>query len=386
MRGPNGLALAQPIQLGTAMTKNSAASEDGNDMQAMPARTSSSPRYTFPAPTTWTHFDGPLHALLEVQEGRCAVCFVKAKWNLDDPEDDDVVVFCSLRQWVEEGLLLGLACALCLRRYKTQGRAPVGPAVDGLPAFLADPPGLRCPATAGNGQQARPRPFNARLAPTEEPTSAWRGSNTVSHALFLWQRGRCAICSTGLSVATRPRYVHIDHDPGTDLIRGLLCHRCNVCLGQNWPLEWWEHHAPVVRAYLEFPPAKIFPATRGLTMSERHRSAVLEWSADREEILLDGMPKGIATLRESQAATPRWYAIQYAADAPPGLPPAVEASVRLSYSDAEGEWLAFLMDPPASATDRQRRCILRVNAAHVLVVSEHASLQEALAAAFPSAA
>ena len=347
------------------------------------ACTPPSPRYTFPVPTTWTHYDGPLHALLEAQGGRCAVCFVKAKWSVEDPQDDEVV-FCSLRQWVDEDLLLGLACALCLRQYKTLHKAPVGPAVDGLPAFLADPPGLRCPATAGNGQQARPRPFNARLAPTEEPTSAWRGSNTLSHSLFLWQRGRCAICSTGLSVTTRPRYVHVDHDPATDLIRGLLCQRCNICLGQNWPLEWWEHHAPAVRAYLKFPPAQIFPATRGKTMSERHRPAVLEWSTDREEILLDGMPKGIATPPVPQPATPRWYAIQYNVTAPPGLPPAVEASVRLSYSDAEGEWLAFLMDAPAN--DRQLRCILRVNAAHTLVVSEHASLQEALAAAFPNAA
>ena len=121
-------------------------------------------------------------------------------------------------------------------------------------------------------------------------------------------------------------------------------------------------------------------------MAERHRPARVAFSTDRKELLFDGMPNGIATPPTPQPETPRWYAIQYAEDAPLGLPPALEASVLVSYSDTGGEWLAFLMDAPASAADRQRRCILRVNAAHILVVTEHTSLQDALAAAFPDAA
>lgn len=339
------------------------------------------PRHHVPAPTTWPHYDGPLHGLLEFQGGQCAVCSVNANWG-DEEDDEGSVSVCSLRQWVEGDLLLGLACARCLRRYKTLNRTPEGSAVVGLPLFLADPPGQRCPATAGLGQQSRPRRFNSLLAPTQVPTpETWTYSNTVIHSLFLWQRGRCAICSTGLSVQTRPRYVHVDHDDASGLIRGLLCHRCNICLGQKWELTFWEHHAPTVQAYLAHPPAQICPATRGLTMAQRKKAATLTWSADRHEILLDGMPKGIATPKPPVDQTTRWFAIRYDKRAPLGLPPAVEASLLIAYLDDQEAWLAFLMEPPASATHQQRNCILRMRKTDVVAVSEHGSLQDALTAA-----
>lgn len=341
------------------------------------------PRYSFEAPAGWAHYDGPLHGLLEEQKGRCAVCSEEVRWSSEGGNTDRVVA-CSLRQWVEDSLLLGLVCARCLRRYKTMRVAPDGKAVRGLPRFLADPPAQRCAATAGLGLQSRPRRFNSLLAPTEVPEpKSWSYTNTVVHSLFLWQRGRCAICSTGLPVATRSRFVHVDHDEDSGLIRGLLCHRCNTCLGQDWQHAWWEHHAPTVEAYEEFPPAQICPATRGLTMKDRRRPAALSWSADRNEILLDGLPKGIASPPATAPTPAKWFALRYASEAPVGLPLAMEASLLLLHSDnGEDAWFSFFMDPPAAAALQQPRCILKIRQSDVLAITEHTTMQDALAAAF----
>ncbi|RYC05633.1 endonuclease domain-containing protein [Nocardioides zhouii] len=354
----------------------------GGDMSN--AQQSPPPRYSFQVPEGWPHYDGPLHGLLGEQKGKCAICSERVRWSSEGPGTDRVVA-CSFRQWVDDDLLLGLVCARCSRRYRTLRATADGKAVRGLPRFLADPPGQRCAATAGLGRQSRPRRFNSLLAPTEVPSpESWSYSNTVMHSLFLWQRGRCAICSTGLPVVTRARFVHVDHDDDTGLIRGLLCHRCNTCLGQDWQHGWWEHHAPTVAAYEEFPPAQICPATRGLTMRERKRPAALSWSADRNEILLDGMPKGIAS--DSKPAPPpsKWFALQYKEVAPPGLPPALEASLLMLTSDDGGDWFAFYMDPPLNAALRQPQCVLKVKQTDVRSVTEHATLQDALAAAFRS--
>ncbi len=351
------------------------------DADNVPA--SPSPRYSLLVPTSWPHYDGPLHGLLEFQNGMCAVCCVTARWNKGDEDAAEKFAACSLRQWVDGGLLLGLVCARCARRYKTLGKSADAATQARLTAFLADPPGQRCPTTAGLGHQSRPRRFNSRLAPTEIPSpQSWSYTNTVVHSLFLWQRARCAICSTGLSVATRPRFVHVDHDDLSGLIRGLLCHRCNTCLGQGWQYTWWEHHAPTVEAYLEFPPAQTCPATRGLTMTDRRRAAELSWSADRCEILLDGLPRGIADKTASpQNPVKRWHALRYASSAAAGLPPAVQASMVVTYSDESEDWLAFLMEPPAAASRQQYACILRVRASDVASTTDHSTLQAALAAA-----
>jgi hypothetical protein len=45
------------------------------------------------------------------------------------------------------------------------------------------------------------------------------------------QGGRCAICMTSKPGGKGNR-LHIDHDHETGIVRGLLCTKCNVALGQ----------------------------------------------------------------------------------------------------------------------------------------------------------
>lgn len=47
--------------------------------------------------------------------------------------------------------------------------------------------------------------------------------------LFEIQQGRCAICKKHRSELNQDFVV--DHSHNTNLVRGLLCHRCNICLG-----------------------------------------------------------------------------------------------------------------------------------------------------------
>lgn len=71
--------------------------------------------------------------------------------------------------------------------------------------------------------------------------------------LLLEQGGGCAICGTH-SVGKRWKNgrFHIDHDPTTGKVRGLLCSNCNLGLGQ------YRHTPKLLRKaarYLEKPPA-----------------------------------------------------------------------------------------------------------------------------------
>lgn len=239
-------------------------------------------------PSYWAHRRGPVHHLLVFQDYRCAVCETGFTWDTGSG--------LVPRQWVRDGLLQALVCYGCSRRYT--GQSPKAPAneviASNLDKIAARPPAQQCPATRGLGRQSAPRPFKARLARPETPTPAWSYHATITHALVLWQRGRCAICSTGLQVTSRPLSVHLDHDPDTGLIRGLLCHRCNVALGkQDLQPSWWAHNEPFMRHYLQHPPAQVLPATRGKTYGQGHQPAEITITGDGTELLYGGLPRSI---------------------------------------------------------------------------------------------
>jgi hypothetical protein len=50
-------------------------------------------------------------------------------------------------------------------------------------------------------------------------------------AQYKWQKGRCAICENEVRVSGT-KIFHLDHDHGTDKVRGLLCFSCNRLMGR----------------------------------------------------------------------------------------------------------------------------------------------------------
>jgi hypothetical protein len=59
-------------------------------------------------------------------------------------------------------------------------------------------------------------------------------SSTQYESLLAAQEGRCAICRVEFLMSHERGYgsAVVDHDHRTERIRGLLCHRCNIGLGQ----------------------------------------------------------------------------------------------------------------------------------------------------------
>jgi len=49
--------------------------------------------------------------------------------------------------------------------------------------------------------------------------------------LLTLQGGKCAICRRGDSNHRTGRAFSVDHDHATDVVRGLLCHTCNLAVG-----------------------------------------------------------------------------------------------------------------------------------------------------------
>lgn len=85
------------------------------------------------------------------------------------------------------------------------------------------------------------------------------------------QGDRCAICkSTDKGRSSRFRTWNIDHCHETDLIRGLLCHNCNIKLGHY---EWFMKHVGKEKmdAYLSSRKYARFKVTK---KNRLHKSAL----------------------------------------------------------------------------------------------------------------
>lgn len=120
---------------------------------------------------------------------------------------------------------------------RLQAQPPItGPAFAGLAKFTAEATGR----------------LEVRLA--EIRTGAELSAEEMYGALLIMQDDRCGGCGIEDSEVNpgdlrRGRPLRLDHDHETGLIRGLLCHNCNVQEGQARP------HAGTV-AYLADPPAQ----------------------------------------------------------------------------------------------------------------------------------
>ena len=234
----------------------------------------------------WRHAYGPLHDLLTVQGGVCAMCGVAADWVARR----DGTTRCNLSQVSDPttGLLLALVCRACVQELDRSRTGHSARAWAGA-SLLADAPARRCASTATsrpltNGR----RPCQDPWTGTEQAPPAWQYYSSVIHCLYLFQEGRCAICRCALTVASDPASVHVDHDPAStdQAVRGVLCRRCNNCEGQPYDVaEWWGPLAAVLYAYRSTPPASQCPDTSGLRMRGRFGRAGITRSPDGTVLL-----------------------------------------------------------------------------------------------------
>lgn len=56
-------------------------------------------------------------------------------------------------------------------------------------------------------------------------------------ALLEKQNGVCAICKQESDATGKNSKLHVDHDHSTEMVRGLVCYRCNIAMGflsEDW--------------------------------------------------------------------------------------------------------------------------------------------------------
>jgi hypothetical protein len=115
-------------------------------------------------------------------------------------------------------------------------------------------------------KQRRPSKFCSRACAEANRKASGRARNghlqrkygitqEVYDTLLTKQGGGCAICGKTAAEQTRYRnYLHVDHDHETGLLRGLLCDRHNLLLGQFGDNA--DDLAAALR-YLKKPPTSI---------------------------------------------------------------------------------------------------------------------------------
>lgn len=89
--------------------------------------------------------------------------------------------------------------------------------------------------TSLKGKATRNRAQAGRRAKNPQPMRDWRlkkyGLSQADYdRLLARQSGVCAICFRDPATGQHKK-LRVDHDHQTKLVRGLLCHHCNVALG-----------------------------------------------------------------------------------------------------------------------------------------------------------
>jgi len=65
--------------------------------------------------------------------------------------------------------------------------------------------------------------------PWLERAGKLKTTEAVLEAMYLAQEARCATCRS--PVEKSGRLTHIDHHHATGVVRGILCHNCNILIG-----------------------------------------------------------------------------------------------------------------------------------------------------------
>lgn len=54
---------------------------------------------------------------------------------------------------------------------------------------------------------------------------------SIYEHILMMQDGHCALCPATVSGRKNDQFLIVDHDHETGVVRGLLCHHCNIMLG-----------------------------------------------------------------------------------------------------------------------------------------------------------
>lgn len=114
-------------------------------------------------------------------------------------------------------------CAKCGQNKALSDFHKCKPKKDGLQTSCKD-----CRSKYDKSDWARKNPEKAR---NHYLVSTYGITLSEYDNMFITQNGRCAVCKTENPGRTQSRRFCVDHNHRTNMIRGLLCHSCNLLLG-----------------------------------------------------------------------------------------------------------------------------------------------------------
>jgi Recombination endonuclease VII len=117
------------------------------------------------------------------------------------------------------------------------------------------------------------------------------------NSLFEAQKGCCAIC--GKPQTEMKRRMHVDHDHATNVIRGLLCHMCNMGLGSfsDDVTKMTSAIAYLNKANAMLPEERLMPLFKSKQKKKRSRNKKKETAAFK--IIRDAAPALASQLSEA---------------------------------------------------------------------------------------